>query len=87
MVPIDPIDQLMRAALISDEEFVTALNDLPRHDILTNIRELAGISVVAQSSFYTIMHGRKTPDLSTLRAPSSVPYASSITLAQRTSSV
>ena len=49
MVPIDPIDQLMRAALISDEEFVTALNDLPRHDILTNIRELAGISVVAQN--------------------------------------
>ena len=37
MVQTDPIDRLMRAALASDEEFVTALDDLLRRDL--RIRE------------------------------------------------
>ncbi len=68
MIQMDPIDRIMRAALISDEEFVTALNDLLRHDLRISMRELAEKSGVAQSSLYKIMHGKRTPNLSTLRA-------------------
>lgn len=68
MAQVDPIDRLMRAALVSDEEFVTTLNDLLRHDLRINVRELSEKSGIAQSSLYKIMHGKRSPNLSTLRA-------------------
>ena len=68
MAQVDPIDRIMRAALISDEEFVTTLNDLLRHDLRISIRELSDKSGIAQSSLYKIMHGKRSPNLSTLRA-------------------
>lgn len=67
MVQVDPIDRLMRAALTSDEEFVTTLNDLLRHDLRISIRELSEKSGIAQSSLYKIMHGKRSPNLTTLR--------------------
>ncbi|MDO9323643.1 MAG: helix-turn-helix domain-containing protein [Methanoregula sp.] len=68
MVQVDPIDRLMRAALISDEEFVTTLNDLLKHDLRISVRELSEKSGIAQSSLYKILHGKRSPNLSTLRA-------------------
>lgn len=68
MVRMDPIDRLMRASLISDAEFVDALNDLLKHDLRINVRELSETSGIAQSSLYKILHGRRSPNLSTLRA-------------------
>jgi predicted transcriptional regulator len=68
MAQVDPIDRIMRAALISDEEFVTTLTDLLRHDLRISIRELSDKSGIAQSSLYKIMHGKRSPNLSTLRA-------------------
>ena len=68
MAQVDPIDRIMRAALISDEEFVTTLNDLLRHDLRISIRELSDKSGIAQSSLYKIMHGQRSPNLTTLRA-------------------
>jgi predicted transcriptional regulator len=67
MVQADPINRLMRAALLSDEEFVTTLNDLLRHDLRISVRELSEKSGIAQSSLYKIMHGKRSPNLSTLR--------------------
>jgi len=68
MAQVDPIDRIMRAALASDEEFVATLNDLLRHDLRISIRELSDQSGIAQSSLYKIMHGQRSPNLSTLRA-------------------
>ena len=68
MVQSDPIDRLMRAALTSDEEFVAALDDLLRRDLRISIRELSETSGIAQSSLYKILHGKRSPNLSTLRA-------------------
>ncbi|MDP3564990.1 MAG: helix-turn-helix domain-containing protein [Methanoregula sp.] len=68
MVQVDPIDRLMRAALVSDEEFVTTLNDLLKHDLRISVRELSDKSSIAQSSLYKILHGKRSPNLSTLRA-------------------
>jgi predicted transcriptional regulator len=68
MAQVDPIDRIMRAALVSDEEFVTTLNELLRHDLRISIRELSDKSGIAQSSLYKIMHGQRSPNLSTLRA-------------------
>jgi predicted transcriptional regulator len=67
MVQADPINRLMRAALLSDEEFVSTLNDLLRHDLRISVRELSEKSGIAQSSLYKIMHGKRSPNLSTLR--------------------
>lgn len=67
MVQADPINRLMRAALLSDEEFVSMLNDLLRHDLRLSVRELSEKSGIAQSSLYKIMHGKRSPNLSTLR--------------------
>lgn len=67
MIQSDPIDRLMRAALVSDEEFVSTLNDLLRHDLRISVRELSEKSGIAQSSLYKIMHGKRSPNLSTLR--------------------
>lgn len=68
MVQTDPVDRLMRAALTSDEEFVLALDNLLRRDLRISIRELSEASGIAQSSLYKILHGRRSPNLSTLRA-------------------
>jgi predicted transcriptional regulator len=68
MVQADPINRLMRAALHSDEEFVSTLNDLLRRDLRISVRELSERSGIAQSSLYKIMHGKRSPNLSTLRA-------------------
>ncbi|HSA37426.1 MAG TPA: helix-turn-helix domain-containing protein [Methanoregula sp.] len=68
MVQTDPIDRLMRAALTSDEEFVLALDNLLRRDLRISIRELSDASGIAQSSLYKILHGKRSPNLSTLRA-------------------
>ncbi len=68
MVQVDPIDRIMRSALISDEEFVTTLNELLRHDLRISVRELSEKSGIAQSSLYKILHGKRSPNLSTLRA-------------------
>ena len=68
MAQMDPIDRLLRAALISDEEFVTTLNELLRHDLRISVRELSDKSGIAQSSLYKILHGKRSPNLTTLRA-------------------
>jgi predicted transcriptional regulator len=68
MAHLDPIDRLVRAALISDEEFVATLNDLLKNDLRISVRELAERCGVAQSSLYKILHGKRSPNLSTLRA-------------------
>jgi len=68
MVQVDPIDRLMRAALVSDEEFVTTLNELLKLDLRISVRELSEKSGIAQSSLYKIIHGKRSPNLSTLRA-------------------
>ena len=67
MVQADPINRLMRAAFLSDEEFVSTLNDILRHDLRISVRELSEKSGIAQSSLYKIMHGKRSPNLSTLR--------------------
>jgi predicted transcriptional regulator len=67
MIQSDPIDRLMRAALISDEAFVSTLNDILRHDLRISVKELSGKSGIAQSSLYKILHGKRSPNLSTLR--------------------
>ncbi|MDD1660692.1 MAG: helix-turn-helix domain-containing protein, partial [Methanomicrobiales archaeon] len=68
MVQIDPVDRLVRASLRSDEEFVAALTDILKHDLRISVKELSDRSGVAQSSLYKILHGRRSPNLSTLRA-------------------
>ncbi len=67
MVQADPVDKLMRAALISDEEFVSTLNAILKHDLRISVRELSGKSGISVSSLYKILHGRRSPNLSTLR--------------------
>jgi predicted transcriptional regulator len=67
MAQIDPIDRLMRAALISDDEFVGTLNNLLKHDLRISVRELSEKSGISQSSLYKLLHGRRSPNLSTLR--------------------
>jgi predicted transcriptional regulator len=68
MVLSDPIDRLMRAALLSDEEFVRALNQIMKQELRISVRELSSKSGIAQSSLYKILHGRRSPNISTLRA-------------------
>jgi predicted transcriptional regulator len=68
MAQADPIDRILRSALISDEEFVTTLNELLHHDLRVSVRELSEKSGIAQSSLYKILHGKRSPNLSTLRA-------------------
>lgn len=68
MVLSDPVDRLMRASLISDQEFVRALNQIMKNELRISVRELSEKSGIAQSSLYKILHGRRSPNLSTLRA-------------------
>ena len=51
MVQIDPIDRLMRAALLSDEEFVGVLNDILEKDLRITIRELSTKVVLPRVHF------------------------------------
>jgi len=67
MLSMDPVDRLLRAALISDEVFVTTLNDLLKNDLRISVRDLAEHGGIAQSSLYKILHGKRSPNLSTLR--------------------
>ncbi|MFA5253740.1 MAG: helix-turn-helix domain-containing protein, partial [Methanoregula sp.] len=67
MAHVDPIDRLMRAALASDGEFVATLNDLMKNDLRISVRDLAEQSGISQSSLYKIQHGKRSPNLSTLR--------------------
>ncbi len=67
MAHMDPIDRLMRAALNSDGEFVATLNDLLKNDLRISVRDLAEHCGIAQSSLYKILHGKRSPNLSTLR--------------------
>jgi predicted transcriptional regulator len=68
MVLSDPIDRLMRAALLSDEEFVQALNHIMKQELRISVRELSERSGIAPSSLYKILHGQRSPNISTLRA-------------------
>jgi predicted transcriptional regulator len=68
MVQLDPIDRLIRASLRSDEEFVATLQEILRRDLRISVRELSARSGIAQSSLYKILHGKRSPNLSTLRA-------------------
>lgn len=68
MVLSDPIDRLMRAALLSDEEFIQALNHIMKQELRISVRELSSRSGIAQSSLYKILHGKRSPNISTLRA-------------------
>jgi len=68
MIQVDPIDRLVRVALISDEEYVSTLNELLRHDLRISVRELSEKSGISQSSLYKILHGKRSPNLSTLRS-------------------
>lgn len=68
MVLSDPVNRLMRAALISDKEFVRTLNQIMKNEVRISVRELAEKSGIAQSSLYKILHGHRSPNLSTLRA-------------------
>jgi len=67
MLSSDPIDRLMRAALTSDQEFVDTLNELLKNDLRISVRDLADRCGIAQSSLYKILHGKRSPNLSTLR--------------------
>lgn len=63
----DPINRLVRAAITSDEEFVMTLNTLLEKDLRISVRELAERSGISTSSLYKLLHGRRSPNLSTLR--------------------
>lgn len=67
MAQADPVDKLMRAALVSDEEFVITLNAILKNDLRINVRELSEQSGISVSSLYKILHGNRSPNLSTLR--------------------
>jgi len=67
MVQADPVGKLLRAALSSDEEFVDTLNTILKNDLRISVRDLAGASGISVSSLYKILHGRRSPNVSTLR--------------------
>jgi predicted transcriptional regulator len=67
MVQADPVEKLMRAALASDEEFVDTLNAILKNDLRISVRELSDASGISVSSLYKLLHGRRSPNLSTLR--------------------
>ena len=49
MAHVDPVDRLMRAALTSDEAFVTTLNDILKNDLRISVRDLAEHCGIARS--------------------------------------
>jgi hypothetical protein len=48
MIQSDPIDRLFRAALVTDEEFVAAMNEIIHHDLRISVRELSELSGIAE---------------------------------------
>jgi predicted transcriptional regulator len=68
MVHLDPVDRLVRSAVISDERFIITLEDILNHELRISVKELAQQSGIAQSSLYKILHGKRSPNLSTLRS-------------------
>lgn len=68
MRKLEPVDRLLRAAVISDQAFVEALEEIIRKELRVSVRELAERSHIAQSSLYKILHGSRSPNLSTIRA-------------------
>ncbi len=54
--------------LLRTRSLSQTLNDLLRRDLRISIRELSEASGIAQSSLYKILHGQRSPNLSTLRA-------------------
>jgi predicted transcriptional regulator len=68
MVRLDPVDRLLRASMRSDKEFVETLNGILKTDLRMTGRELSERSGIAASSLYKILHGQRSPNLSTLRA-------------------
>lgn len=64
----DPVDKIVRAALLSDEEFSLALREVMRTDLRVSVGELAEASGIAPSTLYKIVQGQRSPNLSTLRA-------------------
>jgi predicted transcriptional regulator len=68
MIQADPIDRLLKAALISDDEFTETLNRILKTDLRISVRELSERSGIAQSTLYKILTGKRSPTLPTLRA-------------------
>ena len=68
MIQADPIDRLLKAALLSDDAFTTTLNHILKTDLRISVRELSERSGIAQSTLYKILTGKRSPTLPTLRA-------------------
>jgi DNA-binding phage protein len=68
MVHLNPVDRLLHAAVTSDEAFIASLNDILKHDLRISVKDLGERSGIAQSSLYKILHGKRSPNLTTVRA-------------------
>ncbi|MDD3621832.1 MAG: helix-turn-helix domain-containing protein [Methanofollis sp.] len=68
MIQADPVERIIKAALISDEEFVTVIQHVLKNDLRVSVRELSERSGVAQSTLYKVLTGKRSPTLPTLRA-------------------
>ncbi|MDD1672189.1 MAG: helix-turn-helix domain-containing protein [Methanomicrobiales archaeon] len=68
MVQLNPVDRLLRAAVNSDEAFISVLTDILKHDLHISVKELGERSGIAQSSLYKILRGKRSPNLTTVRA-------------------
>jgi len=64
----DPIEKIVKAALVSDKEFSLVLRDVMKKDLRISVKELSRSSGISPSSVYKIVHGQRSPNLSTLRA-------------------
>ncbi|TAJ44628.1 helix-turn-helix domain-containing protein [Methanofollis fontis] len=67
MMQAEPVDRLLRAALVSDEEFTALLNHILKAELRVGVRELSERSGIAQSTLYKVLNGQRSPTLSTLR--------------------
>ncbi len=68
MPQMDPVDRLLRSAIISDEAFVTTLEEILKQEIRISVKEFSVQSGIGQSSLYKILHQKRSPNLSTLRS-------------------
>jgi predicted transcriptional regulator len=64
---LDPVNRLLRAALISDQEFVETLRGIMKTELRITVRTLSAASGIAQSSLYKILDGKRSPNLATVR--------------------
>jgi len=64
----DPVEKIIKAALVSDEEFSLVLRDVIKRDLRISVMDLSQASGISPSSIYKIVHGQRSPNLSTLRA-------------------